>query len=132
MNGVERCTCVGVYVGVVQRGVESVVENEQLTDGQIDRHTHTHTHTCKMVMLMLVEVSPSPIATEPVVGRKSAPGTASWSAGSPEAIAVLKGQGEEGEGRRREKRGREKEKEGEEREGNCVRVLVSCISCLLS
>ena len=55
-------------------------------------HTHTHTHTqptCRMVILMLVEVSPSPMATDPVVGRKSSRETASWSVGSPEAIAVL-------------------------------------------
>ena len=95
-------------------------------------HTHTHTLTCKMVMLMLVEVSPSPIATEPVVGVKSAPGTASWSAGSPEAIAVLNGREEEEEEELREKKGkigrerREKER-GEKEKGR--RLHLASAAC---
>ena len=84
-----------------------------------------------MVMLMLVEVSPSPMATEPVVGRKSAPGTANWSAGSPEAIAVLK---RERRGRGREEKGKEregKEREGERRRGK-ERTKGNCLICLAS
>ena len=123
----------GVYVWACMWGwCREGREMGQRWDTLTHTHTHTHTLTCKMVMLMLVEVSPSPIATEPVVGVKSAPGTASWSAGSPEAIAVLNGREEEEEEELREKKGkigrerREKER-GEKEKGR--RLHLASAAC---
>ena len=53
---------------------------------------------------MLVEVSPSPMAMDPVAGRKSSLETASWSAGSPEAISVLVRREGRREGKEEERR----------------------------
>lgn len=55
---------------------------------------------------MLVEVSPSPMAMDPVAGRKSSLETANWSAGSPEAISVLERREGRREGKEEERRGR--------------------------
>ena len=76
---------------------------------------------------MLVEVSPSPMAMDPVAGRKSSLETASWSAGSPEAISVLERREGRREGKEEERRRRgegKRRKVGGEPSQQSYQVLV--------